>query len=275
MEIRNLKSFKSIVEEGSFVKASKKLFCTQSTITSHIQQLEEELQVKLFEKIGRKMHLSSFGRELLPYAEKLLSVVNEIEGLGKDRNSMKGELKIVMGDSFVSYEFQDIFIKFRELAPQVKLSVITVDILLMREILEKGEIDIGFLYEDSYKGTNLVDTFFKKIPVSLVASKDSNISTKDFNLKNQKLDTSFITNEFNSPYRINFIEYLNQKNIEINNLIEIWSIEGIKKSVKNNLGITYLPDFVMKDELEKGDFVKIDIGCRDNEVEGIYSIKNQ
>lgn len=271
MEIRNLKSFKSIIEEGSFLKAAKKLHYTQSTITSHIQQLEEELQVKLFEKIGRKMNLSSFGKKLLPYVEELLNTEEKIIQLSKDKNLIKGTLKIAMGDSLVTYEFQDILSQFKKKAPHVKLSILTVDIVTMRELLEKGDVDIGFLFEDQYKGNCLIDIPFKKFPLTLVGPKNSNILNLNFDLKDQDLDISFIINEFHSPYRKIFNNHLQEKNISLNSLIEIWSIEGIKRSVKNNLGITYLPKFVMEEELARKELVEIIASCSNNLVEGIYS----
>ena len=58
MEFKYLHTFRTIIETGSFTKAAEKLNYTQSTITFQIGQLEQELSVKLFEKIGRKMVLT-------------------------------------------------------------------------------------------------------------------------------------------------------------------------------------------------------------------------
>lgn len=51
MDLRRFITLKTVVEEGSFLRASQKLCCTQSTVTFHIQQLEQELSVQLFEKL--------------------------------------------------------------------------------------------------------------------------------------------------------------------------------------------------------------------------------
>lgn len=273
MEIRNLKSFVSIVEEGSFLNAAKKLHYTQSTITSHIQQLEGELDIKVFEKIGRKMCLTSFGKKLLPYAKKLLNTSEEIKELSKDKNLMGGELKVAMGDSLVTYEFQDILKEFKKKAPSVKLSILTVDIISMRDMLENAKVDLGFLFKDNHKSHNLIDVPFKNFPLTLVASNDSEFLNVDFDTLtiDKNFDINFITNEFHSPYRNSFIDYLKEKNIILNSILEIWSIEGIKRSVKNNLGITYLPKFVMRDELISKDLIEIKSECSNKSTQGIYS----
>ena len=67
MDLRRFITLKTVVEEGSFLRASQKLCCTQSTVTFHIQQLEQEFSVQLFEKIGRRMCLTREGKKLLPH----------------------------------------------------------------------------------------------------------------------------------------------------------------------------------------------------------------
>ena len=63
MELKYLQTFRTIVDEGGFSKAAKKLNYTQSTITFQIGQLEQELSVRLFEKIGRTMVLTKAGEQ--------------------------------------------------------------------------------------------------------------------------------------------------------------------------------------------------------------------
>ena len=73
MELKYLNTFRMIVEEGGFSKAAERLNYTQSTITFQIGQLERELSVRLFEKIGRRMILTKAGEDLLPYVDEVLS----------------------------------------------------------------------------------------------------------------------------------------------------------------------------------------------------------
>ena len=61
MDLKYLETFKTIIEEGSYARAADKLGYTQSTITFQVQQLEQELSIKLFEKIGRRMQLTKSG----------------------------------------------------------------------------------------------------------------------------------------------------------------------------------------------------------------------
>ena len=69
MELKYLRTFRTIINEGGFNKAAAKLNYTQSTITFQIGQLEQELSITLFEKIGRKMVLTKAGEHLVPYVD--------------------------------------------------------------------------------------------------------------------------------------------------------------------------------------------------------------
>ena len=78
MDLRRFITFKTVVEEGSFLRAAQKLCCTQSTVTFHIQQLEQELAIPLFEKIGRRMCLTAAGKKVLPHVYDLTKVMASI-----------------------------------------------------------------------------------------------------------------------------------------------------------------------------------------------------
>lgn len=69
MELRQLKTFALIAKLGSFVQAADRLEYAQSTITNHIQILENEMGVRLFERLGHRVMLTNQGKSLLPYAE--------------------------------------------------------------------------------------------------------------------------------------------------------------------------------------------------------------
>ncbi len=71
MELRNIKSFIKVAEFENFSKAAEMLGYAQSTITTQIQLLEDELGVSLFDRIGKKVFLSEKGRQFLAYANSM------------------------------------------------------------------------------------------------------------------------------------------------------------------------------------------------------------
>ena len=103
MDLKNLLTFKTVVTQGSFSKAAEALSYTQSTITFQMQQLEQELRTRLFEKIGRKMVLTQVGRQLIPYVDEVLSAVEKLSDFDASLSDLSGTLRIAAGESLLCY----------------------------------------------------------------------------------------------------------------------------------------------------------------------------
>ena len=102
MELRNLNTFLRITQLGSFTKAAKELGYATSTITAQIQQLEEEIGTPLFERMGRKNVLTPAGQELIPYAQQMAQLSQQIEYLGDPKQrEIRGTLRIGIVESIL------------------------------------------------------------------------------------------------------------------------------------------------------------------------------
>lgn len=271
MDIRHFRTFKSIIEEGNFSNAALKLGYTQSTVTAQIQQLEQELSIKLFEKIGRNMVLTNSGKELIPHVNELLSTIKKIESVGKCGDKITGELKIAVAESLMSYKLQNILGLFKEKAPNVKLSIISLNCFAIKNILLSGEVDLGLMYDVGKPNSNLNTIKLADFPLTLIGSPLLKPDELNFCRPNQKIDTSLIINEVESIYRKIIENYFSHNNIILNNVIELWSIEAIKKCVVSNLGVSFLPRFTVEEELKSGKLKELKIGCSDAKVTAIYA----
>ena len=74
MDTQNLRAFLLVAESGSFSKAAKRLHLTQPAVSKRIAQLEAQLNVSLFDRIGRRISTTEAGEALLPHARAVLSV---------------------------------------------------------------------------------------------------------------------------------------------------------------------------------------------------------
>ena len=84
MELKNLRTFQAVVDRGSYQRAAEALGYTQSTVTIHIQQLEEELGLPLFQRTGRRMVLTQTGERFLPQARELLLAADRLAQIGQE-----------------------------------------------------------------------------------------------------------------------------------------------------------------------------------------------
>ncbi|MBR4410944.1 MAG: LysR family transcriptional regulator, partial [Firmicutes bacterium] len=102
MEFRNMKTFLRVAELQNFTKAAEELGYSQSTVTVQIQQLEQELDVLLFERIGKNIRLTEQGNAFRHQAREILHAVEQLESSMKGTQQAKGFLRIGTVDSLCS-----------------------------------------------------------------------------------------------------------------------------------------------------------------------------
>lgn len=143
MDLKILNTFKAIVDEGSFSKAARRLNYTQSTITFHIGQLERDLHVKLFEKVGRRMVLTKAGEELVPYVEEVIQSVNKMSNFQTDLTECTGDLRIGAPESLLCFYLPFRLKEFHARAPHVHLLLQSMNSGNTLSALKNDDIDIG------------------------------------------------------------------------------------------------------------------------------------
>ena len=218
MDLRRFITLKTVVEEGSFLRASQKLCCTQSTVTFHIQQLEQEFSVQLFEKIGRRMCLTREGKKLLPHIYELTRVMDTLREAAKKESDPDGELRVISGETLLSYRMPQVLQRFRQRAPKVRLSLQSLNCYVIRDALLNDEADVGVFYrvgnDDALNRRELGEQ-----PLALVASPQ--IADVDFTEPGRHNACSFIINEPQCVFRQIFESTLRQRRITVENTIEL------------------------------------------------------
>ena len=162
MEIRNLVTFVRITETQNFSRTAEQLGYSQSAVTMQIKQLESELHVQLFERIGKQVKLTQAGERLLPYALEILGAVRQAENIAREPAQIAGKLRIGTCESFVISVLPPVLTELTALCPQVEIITHTARIPDLIQMLrqknagystENGEIQI---FNDTTK--ELLDT---------------------------------------------------------------------------------------------------------------------
>lgn len=257
MELKYLQTLKTILESGSFMAAARQLNYTQSTVTFQMQQLEQDLAVKLFEKIGRKMVLTQAGRGLLPYIDTILQNVRQLQNYAKDKQALCGELKIAIPESLLTYRIQPVLQDFRQQAPEVRLSLQALNCYEIRDRVACGSVDLGIHYNVGGYGVALLFEKMLSFSLVLVASPDLRSYDRDFITAGQHKELCLLTSDRFSIYHKMFDSYLCNKGIVLNSTMEVGSTEAIKRSVISNVGVAFLPRFTVAEELECGDLQEL------------------
>ena len=184
--------------------------------------------------------------------------------------SWKGDLKIGIGETLLSYKIPPILKVFHEQAPNARLFLRSMNCYDIRDELIAGSLDMGVFYHDiGGVGTNLVTKPLKTYKMALIASPTIKESFSDFITPNQKIPIPFLINEPNCIFRQIFEQYLREKSILMDHTIELWSIQTIKQLVQNDVGITYLPKFAVEQELKQGTLSEIPTELSDTTITAV------
>ena len=141
MNIRSLQTFIRVVELKSFTKAACELNYVQSTVTMQIQQLEKELGYPLFDRIGKKIALTSYGENFFIYANEVLQIMQRVNNVGKNPEEMKGTLRIGLLESLLSGTTQHIFPLFKAHYKNIEVHLKMGQLYELLPLLRQGQLD--------------------------------------------------------------------------------------------------------------------------------------
>lgn len=147
MELRHLRYFVEIAKHLSFTQAAERVHVTQSTLSHQIRQLEEELGVTLFERDGRKLHLTWSGQLFLPAAQKALQDLDQAAmSLKQQSSQVTGRLCIGASQTLDLEVIPSSVALFLRKHPDVQISVheSSADVLVTK--VADGSFDLAVTY---------------------------------------------------------------------------------------------------------------------------------
>ena len=164
MNILYLQEFLVLASTKSYIDASARLYMNQSTLSKHIKALEKELGVVLFDRSTRRVHLTEYGQQLLPYARQITDLATLYES---ERNRINTNiLTIGTIPTMAQYDIVRLILSFKEEYPDVHLKIIEGDTVELRDGLLKNHYDLAFLRDvhPSLFVSSPLDHAIEKIP---------------------------------------------------------------------------------------------------------------
>lgn len=257
MEIRQLKTFINIVKLGNFSHAAQFLGYTQSTVTTHIQLLEKELNTLLFERFGQQITLTEDGQRLYDYAERIVKLEEDAKNALNKSNIPRGPLIVGMPESVCVYRMPPIFREYSSLYPDVILNLKYGNVNDFRTLLRKNVMDIAFLLEPSVDDADLISTLVCPEPIVLVSSPTHPLAKQDSVTAKDLANQTLVLVETGSYYRTLLEKNLEAAKVHVRSIMEIVQIQAIKQLVMQNVGITILPLTSVQGELNEGSLVAL------------------
>lgn len=250
MNLKQLESFTLIIESRSFSQAAKKLFLTQPTISSHISLLEKELNTQLLIRTTKDVHPTDDGKKLYTYAKQILNLQNTIFQEFNVKSEESNLLTVGASTIPEQYILPEVLPKYIR-KNKSELKILQGDSSeVINKIINK-EVEVGLVGTEIENLSLIFEPFYKDKLVIITPVTDKYIKMKEegFHVKDL-LKEPIIMREEGSGTRKEIREFLKAHNFDINKLNVIAtlnSIEAIKKSVRNNMGISIVSNLAVED----------------------------
>ncbi|WP_336757847.1 LysR family transcriptional regulator [Paenibacillus sp. USHLN196] len=257
MEIRQLKTFWTLASTCSFHQTAELLSYVPSTITMQIKSLEEELGVKLLDRLGKKVVLTDAGHQFLPYATKILNDVEEAKCISSQDGELAGTVVIGADEVLCAYLLPALFKRFRADYPGVRLLFRPLSGQELKSSLREGHADVVFVLDEPIASKDLHSEFLKDETFQMVVSPDHMLASRSALVIDDFHKQHFLLTEKNCSYRTHFDQSIMKKGADALTELEFHSVEAIKQCVVAGLGIALLPEMALKKELSEGEVIAL------------------
>jgi DNA-binding transcriptional LysR family regulator len=257
MELRQLDIFRILAHELNFTRAAQKAHCVQSNVTVQIREIERELGVPLFERLGKQVRLTVHGQKLLPYAERILHLMEEAAMVSVGDERPAGTLFIGSPESVLTYRMPPVLQTFRSDYPEVDLVFRASGTAELVPQLERGELDLGLVIDDTFSDPHLHIEALCPEPLTLLARPDHPLATRPKLTPQDLCDQAFLLTDVGCAYRSKLERVLARAQVKPKVIMEFTSVETIKQCAALGMGIACLPAIVAQSEIAAGRLVSL------------------
>ncbi|GAQ17570.1 LysR family transcriptional regulator [Oceanobacillus picturae] len=257
MELRQLNTFQTVATTLNFSRAAEALNYVPSNVTMQIKALEEELDVRLFDRLGKQLVLTTAGQRFLTHVQDILNKLDEARSSVHDNEILSGTLTISANEVVCAYRLPEIFKLFRLRYPGVRLIFRSVPNQQLKQSLFDGSSDVAFILDEPIKSTGLAVEALTKETFSFFAAPDHALVKRTTLQLEDFQGEAFLINEKGCPYRTMFDRTFKNGDIDSISPLEFQSAEAIKQCAISGIGIAFLPEIVTEDEVKRGELVAL------------------
>ena len=248
MELRQLKYFITSADTLNFTEAARQCFITQSTLSQQIKQLETELGVQLFERIGKRVFLTETGRDFLPYARQTVADADYGVQRIKDMEDLKTG-RLCIGTTFgLSALITDAIARFSEQYPEIHLEVMFLKQDELIEAVRERKVDFALTFEMMEKDDLLTEQPVKTYHLCAIVSDQNPLAQQATVSLRQLADYDICTPARGMNARRMFDSLTNKNGTELQPKLEINEIHTLLHLVRTGRWVAILVDSITHGE---------------------------
>lgn len=255
MRIEQFKQIVKIQEQQSISKAASDLFISQPSLSISVNNLEEELGLKIFERSKAGVAATEQGKEILKLAENILNLSDKIIGIMEETNVSIRNLQMALPAAFANVIVPGLLRQFRELYPHVNLHIHETTYYEIVDLMDKGIYSLGIVsfgngmeynFFNQLKEKNIA---WEKVPggehlkLSLFISSNNPLAEREWvsaaELKNMRMIS----------YKENYARMSKDLERSLYKPVVVRDIELLKKLISDDFGFSIFPETLAVNDL--------------------------
>ncbi len=249
--LRQLQVFETVARHLSHSRAAKELYLSQPAISMQIKQLELGVGLPLFDQVGKQIHLTEAGREMLHYSCTISQQLQEMEAVFDEMKGLAhGRMNISVVNT-ANYFMPQLLAKFSQQHPKIQISLHVANRDAVLKQLAENNTDLAIMGQPQ-DGTDMLAQSFMKNPLVIIASPNHPLC-KLKRIKLQQLEQeNFLVREQGSGTRGAMERFFAEHGIRFRAGMEMGTNEAIKQAVQAGMGLAILSLHSAELELETG-----------------------
>ncbi len=271
--LRQLQVFLSTAHFENISRAANSLAMSQSAASSALSELEAQFDIKLFDRVGKRLQLNALGHALRGQAEALLRQAEDLE-IALQQHSAVGHLKVGATLTIGNYLAVHIMSRFLQDKPEARVELDVANTASVARKVKNFELDVG-LIEGELSDPDLDITPWMKDELVAFCSPDHPYASKKRLTDRDILNGQWILREQGSGTRQTFDWAMHGILPQLNVLLELQHTEAIKRAVEAGLGIGCLSRVALREAFARGSLVPLPMPQRNLKREFYFILHRQ
>jgi DNA-binding transcriptional LysR family regulator len=258
VSLRQLKVFEAAARNRSFSKAAQLLHLTQPGVSMHIKELESNAGLPLFERIGKKLHVTEAGQELLARVREILrSLKDAEEALDGLKGLKRGRINLAVV-STAKYFAPRLLARFGKDFPELEIRLAVNNRDSVIEQLLANEVDLAIMGRSPQTLDAVAEPFAQNPHVIIAAPTHPLAGVRRIPIDRVARET-FIVREPGSGTRLATQQFFEERRLSFRVAMEMASNETIKQAVMAGMGVSFISRHTLDLELQTGRLVVLDV----------------
>lgn len=259
MEIRQLATFIRVAQFKSFSRAAESLGYSQSAVTVQIRQLEEELNTRLFDRMGKRIALTDTGERFFSHACDVISQVNQARMSVAATTELHGTLHIGTIESLTCLKLPAVLHRYRQHHPKVSIHITVGEPEELIEQMERGELDMIYVLDEPLYSNNWHKLMEQREEIVFVASASLGEALGGRELTTEELVQYpfFLTEQDN--YRRVLNRRLAARRCILTPSLECSDTSFLIRMLEIDRGVSFLPWYAVESSVRQGKLVRLSV----------------